>query len=177
MGTRRRNLAAEHLSERLAVGIAAEQPSAGEPLPEHNAGGKHVGASIDRVAADLLGGHVCRLSLEQSRPGGHDPTSARATPKSVSRASQSARSRCSAADTSRCTIPSGAPSSSTVECAASKPARVFMIRGHPDLFAGGQVVDLQQAAAAEPVDVLHHDVRQPVIELPDVDGVERTLEW
>ncbi len=62
---RRRDGAGLHLIERLLSTAGEERARAGE-LVEHDAGGEHVGAAVDRLAAPLLGRHVRELALHHA---------------------------------------------------------------------------------------------------------------
>ena len=69
--TRRRHVAFHDALDHLRVGLAMEEPSHGEHLPEHDAERIDVDASVDLAAGELLGGHVSELAFEPGAGVGH----------------------------------------------------------------------------------------------------------
>jgi hypothetical protein len=60
-------------AHRRQLGVAPEQPLAGDRLPEHDAQREHVGAVVDVFSRRLFGRHVVDLALEPARVGVRDP--------------------------------------------------------------------------------------------------------
>ena len=63
------DLLAQDRSQRVAHGLALEEPLAAQHLEEHDSEGPDVGPLVDRAAAGLLGGHVAGGAEDQAGGG------------------------------------------------------------------------------------------------------------
>ena len=69
---RARDRIVEDRAHRGQLGLAAEEPPAGQHLPEHDAQREHVGPVVDLLGRRLLGRHVFDLPLEAAGAGVRD---------------------------------------------------------------------------------------------------------